>query len=472
MKADIAIIDNGICDGLLKNPISFNMEITEDKLCKEYDCGEQVVFHGTNCAMIIEKYYPEAILNSIRILDDYGKGIIDKLQPALEWCYQNNIKLVNLSLGTTHYKDRENIRNVINHYANKGIIIVAASANNGYKTYPASFSNVIGVIAGNDFETDIDIQKQLGIDFIAPSEHEIISEGGSFKLAKSNSYAAPYITAMLGSALEKEQYGNVCDIRRKLLPDVNFSYYPDWIENAWVSGQCIQSKAEYYFKEIRGKLEECLPIIDTIVVYSKEEFELYHTKDKHVVYLGIEPIEKTTFNKYFWSRQQRVEQIVDNDKAASDIEIPIIIFKISEQQDCIYWLSELRECFAKDGYNVYVTSSHVESVLYDLEFLPEELCNKSHWKYVHNFLYWQTYYSQSDALMLGFKNKVNDNMNELETIADMVIDVTNIDKMVKVNIYCDGRSKMEEIINLDGKKAIQLLYQKILKFFMEDEDEQ
>ena len=103
---EVAIIDNGINSGLLQQRVKGNVAIgISNQVEPDNPCfDEQQSIHGTNCAMIIEKYNPLVALHSIRILADDGKGIIDKLQPALEYCNQNNIRLVNLSLGTTHYR--------------------------------------------------------------------------------------------------------------------------------------------------------------------------------------------------------------------------------------------------------------------------------------------------------------------------------------------------------------------------------
>ena len=471
MKLKIAVLDNGIDNKVVF--VKKNIVIDLNGLPQEHNfTNEEIYFaHGTNCAMVLKKYCHGVEICSVKILEDTGKGLSKKIKPALDWCQQNNIKLINFSLGTTHFQDKATIRNIINHYANRGMVIVAASANDGYKTYPASFSNAIGVVAGEAFESETDLQKHKGIDFIAPSDHEIVLEGKTFKLGNSNSYAAPYVTAMIGNFLEKEPYSNVCTIRSELSTKAGFIYCPDWIETAWVSGQCERSRAGYYFRKVNGELKDCVSAIDTIVVGNKEEFEMYCNQAKHIVYLGKEPIENRTFNRHFWCSQQRVEQIVGSRKRVSDIDIPVIICKFSEKQDIIYWLCELRRCFAKDGHNVFTVSSRVESVLYDLEFLPKELCNESNREHVLNFLYWQTYYCQSDALLLGIDNKEKDDLNVLESVADMVILINNANGMMKADIYCDGKLEVEEVIKFLECRAIHLFYNKILKLFMEDADE-
>lgn len=476
MSVEVAVIDSGIKSELLKNPVSFNLEITEGGLCREflYDIEEPLFFHGTDCALIIEKYCFQAKLMGIRILDNNGKGMLERLEPALEWCYQKGVRLINLSLGSTHFQDKASVRRAINHYANRGMMIVAASANSGYKTYPASLSNVIGVVSGETFGMDMDLQKQKGIDYVAPSEHEIMVEGEVFPLGKSNSYAAPYVTAMIAELLEKEPCNHVCRIRRELLPEAteeSFFDYPDWIEAAWVSKRCERSRAGYYFNEVRGMLESCISRIDTIVVSDREEFIKYYHKGKHMVYLGKEPIEYSAEDSHFWNREQRKAQIIGSKEREMDIDIPVIICKLSEEQDAIFWLSELRDYFGKDGYHVCSISHKEESVLYDLEFLPEELCSESSMDQVHNFLYWQTYYCQWDAILLGGNRNLIAHLNTLEAIADMVIEVKDTDGAVKTQVYCNGKLEVEEIMDCLDHRAIGAFYEKIVKLFMEDADE-
>ncbi|MFR2620997.1 MAG: S8 family serine peptidase [Clostridia bacterium] len=92
--------------------------------------------HGTICAMIIGLNCADAELYSYKLLDNTGKGNVDDLKSAFDWCLMNNIRLVNLSFGTTHFKDKGIIRQLVNQYANKGLIIIAATANSGVYGFP------------------------------------------------------------------------------------------------------------------------------------------------------------------------------------------------------------------------------------------------------------------------------------------------------------------------------------------------
>ena len=110
----IAIIDNGVNDLFIKKGIEKSIAIDENGICiadtKEID--QQQFQHGSNCAMILEKYCSDCHLISIRILDENGRGTIRSIYPALEWCYNNRISLVNLSLGTVDFRDCEKLRDI------------------------------------------------------------------------------------------------------------------------------------------------------------------------------------------------------------------------------------------------------------------------------------------------------------------------------------------------------------------------
>ncbi|MCI9078195.1 MAG: S8 family serine peptidase [Lachnospiraceae bacterium] len=461
---EVALIDNGVNNGLLMRPVkdkvtvgAFN-QIEPDNLC----FNEQQSIHGTNCAMIIEKYNPKVVLHSIRILADNGKGIIDKLQPALEYCYQNGIWLVNLSFGTTHFMDKTVIRHVINHYANRGMVIVAATANSGYRTYPASFSNVIGVASGLEYAIDMNLNWQIGVEFVAPSEHEISIGNYIFTLGKSNSYAAPYIMAKVGSILAENTDYNVCQIKSRMFPE-NYIHpvYPDWIENAWFSSACKVSRASYYFTQKKGTYESCHAQIDTIVLQNRAEYNLYGNYNKHIVYLGEELIEDRAANRHFWCKAQREIQIANSKKREADIDIPVIIFRIDKSLDDLFWLIQLRECFRNDGYNAYTISHRTESVLYDLEYIPVEVCNADKKEILHDFLYWQTYYNQSDIIIFESESE--------QKGTDMFVDISLVDGQVSADIYYYGHIRVKMIFT--RTENINTLYHHMVELLTDESNE-
>lgn len=465
----IAVIDNGIDD----TKIDFNLEnkVYVDPVSKylisDKDMSDISFAHGTICACIIKNNTKNSMLYSVKILDESGRGLVDSLSPTLEWCYLNGIRLVNLSFGTTHFHDKSKIREVINHYAHKGMIIVAATSNINYMTYPASFSNVISVEAGEVFRFAELAQKEKGVDFIAPVKREHFIGKMSFGIPRSNSYAAPYVTAMIANILQENPSVNLTSIRKTLCniqKENTFFYAPDWIETAWISDKCRKSEAEYYFKCVDGDLDACKDEIDTLVVIDKEELQKYCSKEKHIVYLGEDSVECSLTTGYFWSKTQRIAQITSSPKRISEIEIPIITIKLCAGLDPILVLDVLRNCFSKDGHNIYAVSSEIESVLYDLEFLPKELCSQSYSETMINFFYWQTIYNQSDAIVYCADNEERSFFIEN---ADMAVKMNPNGENITAEIYCDREWKKNVLFTCMDKKAITSLYQCILKILTE-----
>lgn len=469
----VAIIDNGVANDLtlLDNNVYIDNEnhciVNSDKI--EYSG----FMHGTICTLILQNEFSICTISSVKILNQDGIGKVEKLKPALEWCYQNHIFLVNLSFGTTNFQEKPVIRNIINHYANRGMIIVAATSNNGLQTYPSLFSNVIGVIAGDRMFKDEHLYMNIGVDFVAPSEH-IIKMGNMYvKLEKSNSYAVPFVTAKIGALEQDLKNFNICSVKYKLLNWNNKifrPFIPDWIEYAWVSQKIKSSSASYYFKIIGKDYFYNEKQIDTIVINDKEDYYIYKNAGKHLVYLGEEYIEHLDENKYFWSRKQRILQICMSEHRIKDIDVPVILLNLDEKQDEILWLSKLEECFEKDGYNAYTVSQIVESVLYDLEYIPKELCNSNDNEKLHDFLYWQIYYGQVDIVIWGI-NKYQ-YLKKTDTLVDILIDISGTDTNCGITLYYAEQLKKQKIFTEINIDKIGILYHYILKILMEDENEQ
>ena len=102
-KLKIAVLDNGVDEKLLAScGLPDIIQQNKGNISDE----EDLFLHGTNCAMIIGLNCADAELYSYKLLDNTGKGNVDDLKSAFDWCLMNNIRLVNLSFGTTHEYSR------------------------------------------------------------------------------------------------------------------------------------------------------------------------------------------------------------------------------------------------------------------------------------------------------------------------------------------------------------------------------
>ena len=463
----IGILDNGIDQKRLERDVENKVIIDDTVADRTGEIDLSVCEHGTICALIIEKYLEDCSLHCVKILDEKGEGNLNNMSIALDYYNISNIHIINNSMGTTYFQDKTTMRKIINHYGNKGFIIVAAASNDGFITYPASFSNVIGVEAGESFYTDQDKQFQKGVDFIAPSNHKIIIEGFSFYLGKSNSYATPYVVSMVGKLIGEKGIMSIDDMRA-LLADkrTTFVYSPDWIEKAWISPLYVGRRTEFYFDVECKELSECIEDIDTLVLCDSTEINEYRDLKKHIVYLGNEIIKSLDNGCRFWGIETRRIQIISSKKKNGVIDIPVICCVFDKEADIIKEVCKLKNLFECSGYNAFTGCNLVDSPLYDIEYLPYDLVIPEK---LDDFIYWQTYYQQSDLIIIGTKSGVDLSMLHEEGF-DMRIDFKYIDESIVVAISIDGVFAQEIMYSCIDEEAIKGVYKFIIDRYEKKED--
>lgn len=247
----VAVIDDGVNEKkFLTGPLLKSIEINEALHIVQPLTSPPEESHGTLCGAIIKRYAPQASLVSIKILNTDCVCNPDQLVTALEWCCENRIRIVNLSLGSIDYRDFSKIAASVNRIVKKGVIIIAAFSNQNIYTYPASLSNVIGVKADvedhlNEGEFYYHLCPYDGIEITAVANHRLIDTYGfSRTLFSTNSFAAPLITALVFNFINSNPSMDLPAIRKNLFQRcVNHSLpfrhpglfrRPDWVEKAVV----------------------------------------------------------------------------------------------------------------------------------------------------------------------------------------------------------------------------------------------
>ena len=180
--------------------------------------------HGTACAGIIRKKAPGAALYSVRIFDESliadGRALI----AAIQWCIDNEMDVVNLSLGTTDVTFKKSLQKVCRKAVDAGVILVAAESNDGLESYPAVFSEVIGVTGGTiaDLSTPQHAYEPDGFYYRKEQRIECVARGdeqrvcwlnGKHIMTGGNSFAAPHITGIIARLLEQHPKCSVQGIR-------------------------------------------------------------------------------------------------------------------------------------------------------------------------------------------------------------------------------------------------------------------
>ncbi|RFU69535.1 alkaline serine protease [Peribacillus saganii] len=234
----IAIVDSGIDFTHPDLKIAGGkcvLDITEDpEACSNSYMDDNG--HGTHVAGIIGAQNnsigvagiaPNAMIYGVKALDYSGLGTTSTILAAMDWCIQNKMDIINLSLSLP-VEDLA-MKAMIDQAYNQGILVVAAAGNEGHKTdsdetvqYPAKFSNVIAVSALNKYNQVID-KSSIGakVEFSAPG-NAIVStlpasiDRDGYGALTGTSMAAPHVTAM--AALYIEKYPNLTNkqIRQKM----------------------------------------------------------------------------------------------------------------------------------------------------------------------------------------------------------------------------------------------------------------
>lgn len=476
MREDrIAIIDNGINGDLIcKDKIQAQIVIDENNRCIEDKNEIQITDfqHGTFCALIVEKYNSYCMLDSVRILDKNGKGGIEKIEPALEWCYQHNIRVVNLSFGTTNFNECEKLKKLVNKYVYNGMIIVAATANSGFVSYPASFTNVIGVATiGSPLSYSKDYM-QMGIDTVVPSEHMVKMFDEEIRTSLSNSYAAPYVCALIANRLNIDKALDIKKLKEYAREQsrtemVGGVYEPDWVYRAYITGRKKTSRADYYFETVSGEFNEIREEVDTVIACSVADLESLDAKNKNVIYLGKEDIYNIDVHGFFWSRETRQKQILNNHYQGNSLEVPVVVLAIETAIDSFYILTELKRAFACDGYNAYTIEMEPECVLYGLEYMPEPVSDYEAWK---TFIESQVFYKQSDLVIWCVPLDDKEKFLKVYPDCDVEIILCNEGENILAKFSFENEKIEKRISRLLDREEIEEIYHIIETKLTEDED--
>jgi hypothetical protein len=253
LSIKVAFIDSVVNNRYLSTIINSKVKVIENYTITNgivipYDAKVDELTHATLCAkMFYDNVSSNCELYFIQILDtETNKTNLTNMLIALEWCKQENIKLINLSIGTTVLDSAFELYKKIQILENDNIVIVAACSNDGKMTFPAAFDNVIGVkaISSKNYGARFLYENNTidNIDIICNINEEVIEYKNVYhKIYSSNSYAAPIITAKTCNYIS-DGFNTIEKIRKKLQLDS-------------VKKVSVQKKFTKYYKRI-----EC-PII-------------------------------------------------------------------------------------------------------------------------------------------------------------------------------------------------------------------
>ena len=253
----LALIDNGIPYHMRNNR---NQRIVHKSFlaskCDPSEYKDDKSFHGAVCVGIITSICSDIELWDLNVTDSAGTTQITVLLEALEWCIQNKIKLIHMSLGTINYFDIKPLWIQIKRLLDADAIIVAAYHNRNIKTYPAAYPGVFGVrqdrygLLGNG---QILFQEQKGYNI----ENSIIANfSWNGIVNQANSYAAPVVTGHIATYLNRK-------------PTAGFDDVMDFIDDPPEISE--QERFQRHNRFLRSLKSDTLLIIDNFNVTSTQD---------------------------------------------------------------------------------------------------------------------------------------------------------------------------------------------------------
>lgn len=172
--------------------------------------------HGTHVAGIIAAQdnklgvvgvAPNAKIYSVKILNQNGSGNYSNIISAIEWAIDNNIDVINMSVGGN--VDSIALHEAVQNAVNSGIIIVAAAGNKGAGNdtmlYPAKYPEVVSVGA-------LDENNQVAYYSSRGPELKVVAPGtsvlstindGTYATMSGTSMAAPHVTGAIAALKSK-----------------------------------------------------------------------------------------------------------------------------------------------------------------------------------------------------------------------------------------------------------------------------
>lgn len=141
----LGIVDSGVH---LRHPhvggIAGGVAVEADSFSEEF---VDRIGHGTAIAALIHALTPGAALWAVRVFDRNLTTTMGRVLRAVDWCLENQMDIVNLSLGTLNPDHRLAFAAAVEKVKRAGAALVSAFEMNGQPMLPGCMNGVIGVIA-------------------------------------------------------------------------------------------------------------------------------------------------------------------------------------------------------------------------------------------------------------------------------------------------------------------------------------
>ncbi len=159
---------------------------------------------------------PSASLYGIKVLNRSGRGYTSDIIEGMQWAIDNNMDVINMSLGGPTYV--EAYETATNAVLDAGVVFVAAAGNEGPEEdtvgYPAKFEGVIAVAATDSADVVASFSSRgPEVDVAAPGVSIFsTTKSGGYATMSGTSMAAPHVTGAVALVLQSPIAGKSWDL--------------------------------------------------------------------------------------------------------------------------------------------------------------------------------------------------------------------------------------------------------------------
>ncbi len=177
---------------------------------------QDLLGHGTAIAATIRGHAPDAELYSVRIFRRRLVTHIEILLAAIDWAAEQDLQLLNLSLGTTNPRHRMVLEAATRRAENRGLFVVAAAEANGTDSLPGGLPTVIGVMADPHLQNDGYYYCEPGGRLVASPWARALPGLPRQRNFHGVSLAVAHLTGFAARALEAQRPRSVAELREIL----------------------------------------------------------------------------------------------------------------------------------------------------------------------------------------------------------------------------------------------------------------
>lgn len=140
----IAMLDSGVFANHphIQRPVLGGITITAEGQTESF---QDTLGHGTAVCALLQKMAPDADIFAVKIFDSHLATSLPIVLRSIHWCLQQQINIINLSLGTANRDHLPHFAAAIEEARKNEALIVSAYEANGIPMLPGSIPSAIGV---------------------------------------------------------------------------------------------------------------------------------------------------------------------------------------------------------------------------------------------------------------------------------------------------------------------------------------